>query len=88
MRFGGDEFVCGLPDVTVTEAKKRFSLVNADLAAQQASISAGLAQMHDNDDLQVLIARADKAMYAERRTLRAARPRLQYQRPGSTGASV
>lgn len=69
VRFGGDEFVCGLPDVSVTEASERFMLVNADLAASHGSISVGLTDLQAEDDLQSLIARADKAMYEQRRAL-------------------
>ena len=67
VRFGGDEFLCVLLDVTIEDAAKRFSLVNADLASTQtASISVGLAELQADDALEDLIARADKAMYQER----------------------
>ena len=57
VRFGGDEFLCGLLDVTIEEAAKRFSLVNAELAATgRASVSVGLAQFEAGDALQDLIA--------------------------------
>jgi len=68
VRFGGDEFLCGLLDVTIEEAAKRFSLVNAELAATgRASVSVGLAQFEAGDALQDLIARADDALYTHRR---------------------
>ena len=67
VRFGGDEFLCVLLDVTMEDAAKRFSLVNADLAStQKASISVGLAELQADDALEDLIDRADKAMYQER----------------------
>lgn len=67
IRFGGDEFVCGLLDLNRAEAAKRFSLVNADLAGtQQASVSVGLAELKADDALEDLIARADETMYKER----------------------
>jgi len=66
IRYGGDEFVCSLPDVTVDQAAERFALVNASLAAHQASITVGLAKLEEDDDLDDLIARADGAMYGER----------------------
>lgn len=73
VRFGGDEFLCALLDVTMAEAAKRFSLVNADLGAEhQASITVGLAELEADDALADLIARADEAMYGERQRLRAA----------------
>jgi diguanylate cyclase (GGDEF)-like protein len=73
IRFGGDEFLCGLLDVTMQGAAKRFSLVNADLAAtQQASLTVGLAELAADDALEDLIARADQALYSERQRLRSA----------------
>lgn len=67
IRFGGDEFVCGLLDLNRAEAAKRFSLVNADLAGtKQASVSVGLAELKADDAVEDLIARADVAMYKER----------------------
>jgi diguanylate cyclase (GGDEF)-like protein len=73
IRFGGDEFLCALLDVTAAEAAKRFSLVNADLAAtQEASVTVGLSELETDDDLVDLIARADDAMYRERQHVQAA----------------
>jgi diguanylate cyclase (GGDEF)-like protein len=67
VRFGGDEFVCGLPDLKMEEAAKRFLLVNVDLAeTRQAPITVGLAELTAGDSLESLMARADKALYRER----------------------
>ena len=67
VRFGGDEFVSGLLDMTMPEAVKRFELVNADLAEiLQASVSVGLAEIKPHDSLQDLIARADEDLYRQR----------------------
>lgn len=71
VRFGGDEFLSGMLDVSMADAAKRFSLVNADLAtAQRASVTIGLAELEADDALEDLIARADEALYRERRRLR------------------
>lgn len=71
IRFGGDEFVCGLLDVSADEANSRFSLVNAHLAqSRQASVSIGIAQLSGDDNLDELIRRADEALYASRRRAR------------------
>jgi diguanylate cyclase (GGDEF)-like protein len=69
IRFGGDEFLCGVIDVTVPEATKRFARVNAELAAtQQATITVGLAQLEEDDVLEDLVARADEALYRQRQS--------------------
>jgi len=71
IRYGGDEFLCALPDVTTAQAAERFSLVNADLTeSQQASVSVGLAELGADDACEDLIARADKAMYSTRKRSR------------------
>ncbi len=71
VRYGGDEFLCGLLDLDKAAAAERFALVKADLAAtQQASVTTGLAEVEADDALEELIARADDALYRER--LRAA----------------
>ncbi len=73
IRFGGDEFVCALLDVTMAEAVKRFTLVNADLAAaHEASVTVGLTELEADDAVVDLIARADEAMYRERKQPRSA----------------
>jgi diguanylate cyclase (GGDEF)-like protein len=70
VRYGGDEFLCGLLDLTIPEAARRFALVNADLGAMQGSITVGLAEREGEDSLEDLIARADAALYQERERLR------------------
>jgi diguanylate cyclase (GGDEF)-like protein len=74
VRFGGDEFVCGLLNMTLADAAGRFSLVSADLAAtQHATLTVGLAELGAGDALRDLIARADDAMYEARQQQRSAR---------------
>ncbi len=73
IRFGGDEFLCALLDVTMAEATKRFTLVNADLAdTHQSSLTVGVVELEADDALENLIARADKAMYDARQHPRSA----------------
>ena len=67
VRFGGDEFVCALLDMSMLEAGNRFEAINADLAeTENGSITVGLTELLLEDSLEGLIARADEALYKER----------------------
>lgn len=67
VRVGGDEFVCGLPDMALDEVRQRLDAVNATLRkTKAASISFGLVEREAGEDLEALIARADVAMYGAR----------------------
>ena len=66
VRFGGDEFVCGLSNLGPGEAAERFRRINAALSADNSSISVGLADMQGDDSLVELIARADEALLEQR----------------------
>jgi diguanylate cyclase (GGDEF)-like protein len=67
VRFGGDEFACGLSDLEMDEVARRFAQVNADLAEnQQASVTVGLATLEEGDSLENLIDRADAELYKRR----------------------
>jgi diguanylate cyclase (GGDEF)-like protein len=73
VRYGGDEFVCALSDLSIESAAERFLMVNADLAANpRASISVGLAELVSRESLDGLLARADAALIAQRRERRQA----------------
>ena len=67
VRWGGDEFICGLSDMTVAHANERFSRINAILVTMAgASVAVGLAELRDGDTVEQLVDRADQAMYRER----------------------
>jgi diguanylate cyclase (GGDEF)-like protein len=67
VRYGGDEFLCGLLDMDLTEADRRIALVNGDLAAGRAGhVTAGLATLTDSDTLAEIIRRADEDLYRRR----------------------
>lgn len=67
VRYGGDEFLCGLLDMDIAAATDRFASVNADLATiHGASISLGLARLVADESLENLIGRADQALFRER----------------------
>lgn len=67
VRYGGDEFLCGLLDLTEADATARFDRINQALATHGASITAGFAQPVESESLQDLIARADDSMYRQRK---------------------
>jgi diguanylate cyclase (GGDEF)-like protein len=73
VRYGGDEFICTLSGSDVKSGRRRLDEVAKDLRQRipTASFGAGLAVLADTDTLDELIARADAALYAERRDSRA-----------------
>ncbi|HYO61191.1 MAG TPA: GGDEF domain-containing protein [Actinomycetota bacterium] len=66
VRFGGDEFVCALIDVSMSQTAERFAAVNAKLEELDASLTVGLAEMRTGDSLADLVERADEALYVSR----------------------
>jgi len=68
VRYGGDEFVCGLSGVDPESVERRFGTI--DQALQDAvgvGITVGLASLLPNDTLDKLISRADAALLDGRR---------------------
>jgi diguanylate cyclase (GGDEF)-like protein len=65
MRWGGDEFACALSNATLGVASERVAEIKHALDALRvdASLTAGLTALHDDDTLETLIARADTALY-------------------------
>jgi diguanylate cyclase (GGDEF)-like protein len=65
VRWGGDEFVCALPDMTRTAAAGRIDLIQRELEVLRpgATICAGLAELRSDDTLRSLVARADTDLY-------------------------
>jgi len=65
LRYGGDEFVCLISARTVAEVVAVFGRIGAILASgpQQGSVSVGIAELLDDEDLEHLVARADTALY-------------------------
>jgi diguanylate cyclase (GGDEF)-like protein len=61
VRYGGDELVCAMPNLSLPEARARFRTIAATLEAvdPEHSITFGLAEAEPADDLDALIARAD-----------------------------
>jgi len=69
VRYGGDEFVCALPRASMASAGQRFTDVNRLLGAAipGASVSIGLAELTQDETLDMVVDRADRELYAGRR---------------------
>ena len=68
IRFGGDEFLCAMSNVTMSDARERFNQVAAALAAAPGggAISAGFAELAAEESASELIARADSELLGAR----------------------
>ncbi|MDQ3859077.1 MAG: GGDEF domain-containing protein, partial [Actinomycetota bacterium] len=69
VRYGGDEFLCAMPNITRGAATERMTAIAATLSAAETghSISFGLAEHQPDDGLQELVGRADADLLAARR---------------------
>ena len=72
IRYGGDEFVCVMEGLTLQQAGQRVGLIDAALAAgpARASVSLGCAELLPGESAPALVARADAALYLQRRMRR------------------
>jgi len=72
VRYGGDELICAMPNLSASEAKARFEKIAALLTAADAkhSVTFGLAEAEPADTLQQLLARADADLLQARRSRR------------------
>jgi len=67
VRYVGDEFLCVLPGATRDDAADRLELSEGVLAGFATnSLSVGLTEYRAGDDASTLVARADRALYADR----------------------
>jgi len=69
-RFGGDEFAALLPDLKIDQARQTAERIRQQIEglsppslATAVTVSIGLADRTDNDDVATLVQRADAAMY-------------------------
>ena len=64
VRYGGDEFVCILPDTVADAARAKLSWVQTEAEKSGIAFSTGVAQLERQDDVVSLLGRADTEMYA------------------------
>ena len=81
MRYGGDEFVCALPDTLADAARAKLSWVQAEAEKSGVGFSVGVAQLERTDDVVSLLGRADSEMYA----VKARRQKVRDMRLGVVG---
>jgi diguanylate cyclase (GGDEF)-like protein len=62
-RYGGDEFVCVLPEFSSKGARLKLSEIQGDAAEAGIRFCAGVAQLQRSDDVVSLFARADRDLY-------------------------
>ena len=68
VRYGGDEFVCGVAQIDATEVHHRLGIIDQSLRhATGVGITAGLAAMTGNETLEELTERADAALLEAKR---------------------
>jgi diguanylate cyclase (GGDEF)-like protein len=74
-RYGGDEFVCVLPNTGIEAAQALMAQIREQLQVQRAPVfSVGFADLREDDDFQKLLSRADECLYAARRRSRYVSP--------------
>jgi diguanylate cyclase (GGDEF)-like protein len=70
VRYGGDEFLCAMPNLTRTAAAARMATIVADLShasPYSTGVTVGLAELEAGDDLNRLVERADSDLLGARR---------------------
>ncbi len=68
VRYGGDEFVCGVAQIDTAEVEHRLGVIDQSLRhATGVGITAGLAAMTGNESLEELTERADAALLEAKR---------------------
>ncbi|MGH7776330.1 MAG: GGDEF domain-containing protein [Candidatus Dormibacterales bacterium] len=72
IRWGGDEFVCVLPEADLGSAARHVDEVTSTFAriTYGRTFSVGIAALLPDDDAHALVARADSELYRERREAR------------------
>ncbi len=70
IRYGGDEFLCALVDVGPEDADRTLADIRRQyMATTGHTVSVGMTTVGEADTAEAVVARADAALYAERRRL-------------------
>jgi diguanylate cyclase (GGDEF)-like protein len=70
IRYGGDEFLCALVDVAPDDAERTLTDIRRQYTAKSGhTVSVGMTNVGEADTAESVIARADAALYTERRKL-------------------
>ncbi len=68
VRFGGDEFICGVGSIDPGEVRHRIGVIDQSLrSATGVGITAGLASLTSNESIDELTAKADEALIEAKR---------------------
>jgi diguanylate cyclase (GGDEF)-like protein len=69
VRFGGDEFICGIGSIDPSEVQHRIGVIDQSLRSSTGvGITAGLATLTSNESLDELTAKADAALLDAKRS--------------------
>jgi len=69
VRFGGDEFICGISSISQDEVQHRIGVIDQSLRnATGVGITAGLAALTSNESLDELTEKADAALIAAKQS--------------------
>jgi diguanylate cyclase (GGDEF)-like protein len=69
VRYGGDEFVCGISSVDTDEVHHRLNLIDQSMRRSTGvGISAGVARLNGSESLEELTSRADAALLEAKRS--------------------
>jgi diguanylate cyclase (GGDEF)-like protein len=71
VRYGGDEFVCGVGGVGIGDVERRLEMIRATLLRDRCTgFSVGMASLEGNESIDEIVARADALLVSAKRARR------------------